>query len=68
MKIGDLVLLRPVKPGGGYYLRGDPGIVRATGPALVLAIDSLSGLQVLTNEQKQIWVGTNEVEVLNENR
>jgi hypothetical protein len=34
----------------------------------VLAIDSLSGLQVLTNEQKQIWVGTNEVEVLNESR
>ena len=65
MKIGDLVLLTPKTTGAAE------GLNRPTGPALVLAIDHLSGLQVLTNEQKLIWVGgvgTNEVEVLNENR
>ena len=65
MKVGDLVLLTPKTTGASE------GLIQPTGPALVLAIDSLSGLQVLTNEQKLIWVGgvgTNEVEVLNENR
>ena len=61
MKVGDLVLLEPTNTWAEKEeIKG--------GPALVLATDNLSGLLILTRNQKQVWVSMNEVEVINEYR
>jgi hypothetical protein len=60
MKAGDLVKLKPTTTWA-----------RATdftaGAAIVLQV-SPSGIQILTQNQKQIWVLMREIEVLSESR
>ena len=60
MKVGDLVeFKKSVTWARGTGLTGGPAIVLWVTPG---------GVQILTQNQKQVWVSLNEIEVLSEGR
>ena len=61
MKPGDLVKIKTTTT----WARIDTTLT--AGAAIVLQVHS-SGIQILTQNQKQIWVLMREIEVLNESR
>jgi len=65
MKVGDLVMFKSNAPHLDLCIVPD-------GPALVLERipdnEIGSGAQILTQNQKQVWVSLNEIEVLSESR
>ena len=60
MKIGDLVKIKPTSTWARC-------LSLTAGPAIVMVVNP-SGVQILTKNQKQVWVSLNEIEVLSESR
>ena len=60
MKVGDLVKFKDTTT----WARGMPMTV---GVAIVVWVNP-GGVQILTQNQKQVWVSLNEIEVLSESR
>ena len=60
MKVGDLVKLKPTTTWARC-------LSLTTGAAIITVVNP-GGVQILTQNQKQIWVSLNEIEVISETR